>query len=286
VPLCRVIRRSGPRSNGATTCWPTASARVLRRSCAFAGRFTLEDVESVCTSQGVPTALALDLLSSLVDKSLVMREDAGGVACYRLHETMREFAGLKLSEAGEQESVERRCAEYYRSRCLQSAFEGRYRLVEWLAWADLEIDNIRSVLHRSLAQPDFQLGIDLAASLGWYWATRVTTEGMRWLDALLASGGDDSPMRAWGYFLRGFLAVLKADPAAAMPALREAVAASRQADQRDLLSKRSRSHRSRRAWLVITYQPGACSARLPRTMPAPGCSGSEKPKSRGWSLMA
>jgi predicted ATPase len=50
---------------------------VLRRSCAFAGRFTLEDVESVCTSEDVPAAQVLDVLSSLVDKSLVMKRRVG-----------------------------------------------------------------------------------------------------------------------------------------------------------------------------------------------------------------
>ena len=55
----------------------------------FAGRFTLEDVESVGTSGDEPAARALDLLSSLVDKSLVTKEDVRGLACYRLHETMR-----------------------------------------------------------------------------------------------------------------------------------------------------------------------------------------------------
>src|SRR5262244_2821483 len=57
---------------------------ILRRSCAFAGRFTLSDVESVCTSEDVPEAEALDVLSSLVDKSLVMKEEVKGLACYRL----------------------------------------------------------------------------------------------------------------------------------------------------------------------------------------------------------
>src|ERR1019366_3493691 len=189
---------------------------VLRRSCAFAGRFTLEDVESVCTSEDVPAAQALDLLSSLVGKSLGMKEDAKGVACYRLHETMREFAGLKLAEAGEQEAVELRCAEYYRSRRRRSALEGN-RLLEWLEWADLEIDNIRAVLQRCLARADAEVGIDLARSLGWYWITRATTEGMRWLDEFLASGGGSPEARAWALFMRGFLAVLKADPAAARP---------------------------------------------------------------------
>ncbi len=63
----------------------TEERMLLRRLCVFAGRFTLEDVESVGASDS-PT---LDVLSSLVDKSLVMKEDVRGRACYRLHETMR-----------------------------------------------------------------------------------------------------------------------------------------------------------------------------------------------------
>ena len=149
---------------------------ILRRSCAFAGRFTLEDIESVCTSDDVPAAQALDVLSSLVDKSLVMKEDANRLACYRLHETMREFARLKLGEAGEEEAVEQRCAEYYRSIGQRSALDGRYRLLERLEWADLEIDNVRAVLQRCRSRADAACGIDLAASLGWYWVTRATSE--------------------------------------------------------------------------------------------------------------
>jgi predicted ATPase/DNA-binding CsgD family transcriptional regulator len=214
-----------------------AERAVLRRCCAFAGRFTLDDVEAVCASGDVPAAQGLDVLSSLVGKSLVTKEDARGVACYRLHETMREFARLKLAEAGEQESTELRCAEYYRLRCAQSAYQGRYRLVEWLEWADLEIDNVRAVLQRCLARADVACGLDLAATLGWYWITRATTEGTRWLDEFLACPGGDPQMRGWAYFIRGFLAVLKADPVAARPPLHAAVAAARQASQPELLTE-------------------------------------------------
>lgn len=131
----------------------------------------------------LPAAHALDLLSSLLDKSLVIREDAAGVACYRLHETMREYARLELHEAGEEDVVERRCADYYLSRCLQFAAEGRYRL---LAWMELEIDNVRAVLRRCLDREDSRRGIDLATYLVWYCVTRATTEGVRWLDELPA----------------------------------------------------------------------------------------------------
>ena len=97
---------------------------VLSRLCVFSGRFTLEDVESVCSSDEAPAADAqdaLDVLSSLVDKSLVMKEDAKSLACYRLHETMREYARLKLREAGEEEAFEARFDAYYVRRCQRSA---------------------------------------------------------------------------------------------------------------------------------------------------------------------
>jgi predicted ATPase/DNA-binding CsgD family transcriptional regulator len=202
---------------------------LLRRLCVFAGRFTLEDVESVCSSDDVPTAHVLDVLSSLVDKSLVMRQDAPGPACYRLHETMREFADVKLTDAGEGELVELRCVEYYVLKCRQSEEGTRYRLVEWLGWMDLEVDNVRSVLRRCLTHADISRGMDLAASIRWYWATRATTEGVRWLDALLATGLGDPEPQARAQYLRGFLAVLLVDPTAATPALERAAAADREA---------------------------------------------------------
>ena len=70
-------------------------------------------------------------------------------------------------------------------------------------------------------------GVDLAAYLGWYWITRATTEGVRWLDELPASGRGKPDAHGWAYFIRGFLAVLQADPTAARPALARAVALAR-----------------------------------------------------------
>jgi predicted ATPase/DNA-binding CsgD family transcriptional regulator len=208
----------------------TAEERtLLRRLCVFAGRFTLEDVAAVCISPDLPPARALDLLSSLVDKSLVLKEDVGGTGCYRLHETMREYAGRKLGEAGETDDLERRCTEYYVATCAAMALQARFRLPLWLAWMDLEIDNIRSVLRRCLVSSDSRNGISLATSLSWFWITRATTEGVRWLDQLLASGPGDPARLGWSWFIRGFLAVLQGDLAAAGPPLQKAVIASREA---------------------------------------------------------
>jgi predicted ATPase/DNA-binding CsgD family transcriptional regulator len=208
----------------------TAEERtLLRRLCVFAGRFTLDDVAAVCMSPNLEPAPGLDLLSSLVDKSLVLKEDVGGAACYRLHETMREYAGRRLVEAGENDELERRCTEYYVAVCGAMALQARFRLPAWLAWMDLEIDNIRSVLRRCLVSSDSRNGISLATSLSWYWITRATTEGVRWLDQLLASGPGDPATLGWSWFCRGFLAVLQGDWTAAVPPLERAIKASREA---------------------------------------------------------
>ena len=198
---------------------------LLRRLCVFTGRFTLEDVEAVC----VPHALSP--LGSLVEKSLVVREDFRGLACYRLHETMREYAAGKLRDSSEDEAVERRCTAYYVARCQATALQARFQLPTWLAWMDLEIDNIRSVLRRCLVRSDSVAGIQLATSLSWFWITRATTEGVRWLDELLASGPGNPATLGWSYFIRGFLAVLQGDWSTARPALERAMAASREAGQ-------------------------------------------------------
>jgi predicted ATPase/DNA-binding CsgD family transcriptional regulator len=224
---------------------------LLRRLCVFAGRFTVDDVEAVVAIGWEPSAQALDLLAALVDKSLVIREDALGVACYRLHETMREYASLKLRDAGEVAHLDNAYVEYYRtrSRDLRAALLGDLRAVlhardpgrngtlEWLQWVDLEIDNIRSVLQKCLATSDWRRGLELATSVGYYWVTRGTTESIRWFDDLLmaADGSADIPARA--YYFRGWLSMLKSHPEAARPWLARAIAAARVAELLPQLSE-------------------------------------------------
>jgi predicted ATPase/DNA-binding CsgD family transcriptional regulator len=200
---------------------------LLTRLCVFAGRFTLEDVTAVCGWDDLPAVVVLDHLSSLLDKSLVIKEDVAGAACYRLHETMREYARLKLRETGDEAVVERRCTDYYLTRCQQFAVEGRHRLLEWLPWVELRIDTLRGVLRRTLNQDDVPTGIGMATYLMRYWITRATTEGVRWLDELLAANAQRRTHSS-AYFVRGFLAVLQSDPAAAVPTLEACVREARE----------------------------------------------------------
>jgi predicted ATPase/DNA-binding CsgD family transcriptional regulator len=214
-----------------------AERAILRRCSVFAGRFTLPDVESVCAGDDIAPDQVLELLSALVDKSLLAREDARGAACYRMHETMREFARLKLAAAAEELEFERRCTDYYLRICQRSALQGRYQILDWLDWADLEMDNVRAVLKRCLMHSDQDRGIAFGAALFWFWATRATSEGIRWLDAFLQMGDGDPAWQGWAYFIRGYLATLKGDAPGALTAVRTAVAHGRQHGQQAVLTE-------------------------------------------------
>ena len=201
---------------------------LLERLCVFVGRFTLQDVEAVCTGDGVEPSAVLELMSSLVDKSLVVKEDARGTACYRMHETMREYAIQRLRATTETETWGERCTDYYVSTCQRLQLDARVRLLEWLSWMEIEIDNIRAVLRHLLIAKDSARGLGLTTSLAWYWFTRATSEGVRWLDAFMALPATADPNTlAWAYFSRGFLAVLQGDWKSARPPLELAVATAR-----------------------------------------------------------
>jgi predicted ATPase/DNA-binding CsgD family transcriptional regulator len=210
---------------------------LLRRLCIFGGSFTAEDAEAVCLFDERATAMTPDMLASLMDKSLIVREDFTQRAGYRLHDTMREYARVKLREAGESDLIEERCLEHYRTRCLTSAVQARYHLPEWLASVDLEIDNIRAVLQRCIARGELAGGLDIAASLDFFWITRGTTESIRWLDQLLAAEDASPQTEVRACFVRGWLSLLGAEPAAARPWVARAVAVARGSGLRSELAQ-------------------------------------------------
>jgi predicted ATPase len=87
---------------------------VFERLAVFSGGCSLEAAEAVCAGDGIELQDVLDLLSELVDKSLVVADVAGdGTARYRLLETMREYARERLASTGTLRSVARRHAEYF-----------------------------------------------------------------------------------------------------------------------------------------------------------------------------
>jgi predicted ATPase/DNA-binding SARP family transcriptional activator len=163
---------------------------LLRRLSMFRGGWTLEAAEAVCAGGTAPAGDVLELLTGLVGQSLVVA--SGGR--FRLLETIREYAGDRLVDAGEAEAVRERHAGYFLDLAEQAEPElRRPQQSQWLARLRAENDNFQLALRwcrqRATEEPD--LGLRLAAALGWYWYVGRQTEGRSELAAVLdtCSGG-------------------------------------------------------------------------------------------------
>ena len=161
--------------------------RVLfRRLSVFAGGWKLEAAEEVCSGEGIEQDDILDLLSRLVDKSLVVAEaptspGAGGALRYRMLEPVRQYGRECLEESGETERVHDRHARHY----LALAEAARPKLVgpeevAWLVLLEEEHDNLRAVLNWVIRGSEVAVGARLALALWRFWDGRVyLSEGRR-----------------------------------------------------------------------------------------------------------
>ncbi len=85
---------------------------LLRRLSVFCDPFTLDAAESVCAEAPLDAAFVLDLLAGLVRRSLVVPREQAGETRYRLLESVRQYAGEKLAEAGETARTRDRHADW------------------------------------------------------------------------------------------------------------------------------------------------------------------------------
>ena len=145
---------------------------LLRRLAVFAGGWTLEAAEAVGAGGEIDEPMVLDLLSHLVEKSLVLLEAEG--ERYGLLDTVRQYARERLSESGDGDDTRTRHLAYY----LALAEEARPELVgphqaEWLARLDLERENLLAA-HAWCDDADRggELGLRLASSMRRYWIGR------------------------------------------------------------------------------------------------------------------
>ena len=188
---------------------------AFRRLSGFAGGFTLEAAEAVLPEEGLEEAEVLDLVSALVDKSLlIVGIGSGHTLRYRMLEPVWQFAREKLEESGEAESMKRSHAEYF----LTLAEEAEPELkgpdqVEWLVRLEAEHDNMRAALSWALQQGEAELAIGLGDTLWSFWYRRgYHSEGRRWLEGALAIDGWRSPQsRAMALGGLGMLAVQQGD---------------------------------------------------------------------------
>lgn len=160
---------------------------VFARLAVFMGGFDLRAAEEVAGYGEVQRFQVLDLLTLLVDKSLVVAETVGESTRYRLLETMRQYASEKLGESGQAETTRQRHRDHYAevgALLDTSATQGHLQRVEQ---AEAEIDNLRAAFTWSSENADVERAAQLATSLQPLWLMRGhIREGLAWFDAVLA----------------------------------------------------------------------------------------------------
>jgi predicted ATPase/DNA-binding SARP family transcriptional activator len=173
--------------------------RLFRRLAVFPGSFALEAAEAVC-----PGPRTLDLLASLVDKSLLRRERPDGDPRFRTLQTIREFASEQLDASGEAKDVRDGFQAW--ALCAAETAAGHLYGGEQAAWFDrleADHDNHRHALVMMFDQRRASEGTRMAAALGWFWFRRGRfTVGAEWLERFLSLRDEtvDAGVRARAHY--------------------------------------------------------------------------------------
>lgn len=171
--------------------------QLFRRLAVFVGGCSLEAAEQVCIEQGYGLDV-LDLLTRLVDKSLVNMEEAVGNVRYRMLETTRQYAREMLLMSEETRIFRNQHLDYFLeyAETAQPELRGKMQ-AEWISQLEAEHDNLRAALEWSQGiQPEH--GLRIAAALIDFWDTHGhLTEARRWLETMLQKTDhlDPTPVR-------------------------------------------------------------------------------------------
>jgi predicted ATPase/class 3 adenylate cyclase len=150
---------------------------LLGRLSVFAGTFDLDAAEAVCGSGDIAALDVADLLSSLVDKSLVVAEPTGPTLRYRLLETIRQFAADRLAEAGDDQAATvtaAHCAHFLSVAEAAAPHLTGPDQIRWLARLDADQANLRRATDYAAGRREgTALVLRFGAALGRYWYARA-----------------------------------------------------------------------------------------------------------------
>ncbi|MGH2818544.1 MAG: DUF4062 domain-containing protein [Actinomycetota bacterium] len=193
------------------------------RMGVFRGGCTLEGAERVCNA---PADLdVLDLMTSLLDKSLIKHEDHGGEPRFTMLRTVWEYADRCLDQSDEAPIVRAAHADFFFA--LVSAAHGGLRSsgqVEWLARLETDHDNLRAAMRWCLDNG----AAEAVADAGWtlwlfWWLDSHLTEGRVLMSETLDHGDLSGPARAKASAVQGFMAFWQSDYAEGVPLLASAL---------------------------------------------------------------
>ncbi|HZJ22825.1 MAG TPA: AAA family ATPase, partial [Anaerolineales bacterium] len=147
---------------------------LLRRLSVFSDGWTFEAAEAMC-----PDIDAMELLTQLINKSLVIVEDHAEEPRYRLLETVRQYARDKLLEAGEAEQMRDWHLEYFHDLAVKA--EPRlygYEALKWVNRLEAEHDNLRAAMEWGIEQ-HLTVTLEMCVALHPFWFRRgLETEGL------------------------------------------------------------------------------------------------------------
>jgi len=166
-----------------------AERTVLNRLSVFVGGFDLSAAEEVCGADPLTSDDVLDLIGSLVEKSLVMMEERDEGTRYRMLETIRDYAHERLEQSGESAAVAAsHCMHYFAlAKAARRGLQGEEQ-ADWIWRVEAELDNVRSAIALALAGGVEQIiAVKLAVAMMGFWMLRgYATEGRNVVRAALA----------------------------------------------------------------------------------------------------
>lgn len=163
--------------------------RLFRELAVFAGGFTLDAAEAICDCTSIEGIEVLDLITSLVDKSLLVSKiHTSGESRFRMLGVIREYAAEVLEASGDAEDMRVRHAAYFLALAEAEPYFDRTKQAEWVKRLEEEHDNLRAALRWSLVA-DPEKAARLAAGLLNFWILHGhLTEGRELLEAALKPG--------------------------------------------------------------------------------------------------
>lgn len=208
---------------------------LLRRVSVFAG-WTLKAAEEVCALPPLLDVDVVDRLVGLVGKSLVLVEERDEDVRYRLLESVRAWATVKLDADPESGAVRRAHALW----CLglaekaDEALGGRHPK-PWLDDLEVERDNLQAALEWARASGEIEIGLRLVTALARFWRLRGHVhEAQRWLGWAVLNGNDAPPaLRARALRAAGLLRGQAGDIVSALPLLDQSSALYAEAGDAD-----------------------------------------------------
>ena len=214
---------------------------LLNRLSVFAGGFSLEAAEQICGDETLDTLDVLEMVSHLVDKSLVVPEEQpdGGIR-YRMLETIRDYGRERLEAAGERPEFLARHAAFYLAfaEAAEPELTGSDQAL-WLDRLEREHENLRQAMTTFERAKDAEPGLTLGRALWRFWWVRGTwAEGRKRLASLLAveSPTPRTPTRARALHAAAVLARGEGDYAAARPLAEEALAIGRECGAKEAMA--------------------------------------------------